>query len=375
MFDLIKSNRINKITATHSEKISDYMILMNIVNTMDAKKNLSQEQYNIFCKEFNEIKKRKDEVPTNSLQYEHRAFGIAYSFEMKDVPYEYICGDSTDILYMFSNMKPKYDELINGLISEYSSIVDAIIKESSGLDPLTIWAYSLQFYEDITHRIIASFSSLMDDYFTRFIYQTAHLKMQEIVRNNYVGNDEKTFRKARLNMETVKKLELSVYDNCNGLDKYVDGFINSFLHLVKIPQNSPIKERIVDAICDLADLGTGRNTRTSQEPSDTVNCYMDASEIQEFVDRICKTSQEQNFTISRDDAMYFVINVLNVDKKDTAINNFLGIVDSLKLKERYKWYVQVCLFLRIMADNNIISEEEQNNFVSTYEKELLSMSQ
>ena len=43
MFESLKVGRIDKLTQTHYENISDSTILMNIVNAMDAKKNLNPQ--------------------------------------------------------------------------------------------------------------------------------------------------------------------------------------------------------------------------------------------------------------------------------------------------------------------------------------------
>ena len=48
MFDTFKVSRINKLTETHSEKLSDCTILMNIVNSIDAKKKMSDKVNNHF---------------------------------------------------------------------------------------------------------------------------------------------------------------------------------------------------------------------------------------------------------------------------------------------------------------------------------------
>ena len=148
MFDLFKVNRINKITSTHTENISDYMILMNIVNSQDAKKNLTSDEFKNYYETFGKISKRRDEIPSNSLQFQHRAFAIAYEFERDaEVPYEKICGDATDILYMYTNIKPKFEELMNDLINQYSAIINTIIS-GNGLtnEAFKIRSYAVEFF-------------------------------------------------------------------------------------------------------------------------------------------------------------------------------------------------------------------------------------
>ena len=62
MFELFKVGRLNKITSSHSEKLSNRIILMNCVNAIIAKRNLTKDQYDCFLKIYTEVNKEKKSI-------------------------------------------------------------------------------------------------------------------------------------------------------------------------------------------------------------------------------------------------------------------------------------------------------------------------
>ncbi|WP_022755973.1 hypothetical protein [Butyrivibrio fibrisolvens] len=260
MFDFLKMNRINKITRDHAENVSDSLILMNIVNSQDAKKNLSQEEYKNFLDMFSEISKRKDEIPSNSLQYEQRAFSIAYEFECDaGVPYDKICGDANDILFMYSNMKPKYDELINDLYDEYTGIIDSLIRNNnlSGTAD-KVWSYSVSFFVMSTSTVINSFQSLRLDFFTKFIYERCFKKLSEMVVIEYVKSHDRIPEYKALRTK-IEQVHTEAYNNNDTLDGYIETYTNSFLFLAGAPDSAFEKARLIKMLGDLKALGEKAN--------------------------------------------------------------------------------------------------------------------
>ena len=130
MLDFLKSSRIGKITNTHSEMISDSMILTNIVNSQVARKNLTAVEFERYRKVFDDINQKKDEISTNLLRYQHRAFKIAHKFEREaGVPYAQICVSAIEISNMYNNLKPVFNEAVGEIVSTYSEYIDSIITD------------------------------------------------------------------------------------------------------------------------------------------------------------------------------------------------------------------------------------------------------
>lgn len=256
MFDLFKAKRINKITRDHAENVSDSLIMLNIVSAMEAKKNLSQEEFKNFYDLFGEISKRKEEIPSNSLQYEHRAFSIAYEFETDaGVPYEKICGEATDILYMYTNMKPRYDELIEDVYSEYKSIIDGLIDGNNLTESAAkIWAYAVSFFLTSTSTIIGSFASLRFDFFTKFIYERSFKKLHARAVLEYVKEYENV-PEYKANRNRIEQIHEEAYEHNETLEGYIENYTNSFLFLTGAKNYEFTKISIIKMLNFLKELG------------------------------------------------------------------------------------------------------------------------
>lgn len=261
MFDLFKTNRINKITSTHTEKISDNMILMNIVNSQDAKKNLTSDEFKSYYETFRKISKRRDEIPTNALQYQHRAFSIAYEFEWyAGVPYEKICGDATDILYMYSNIKPKFEELMNDLINQYSEIINTLINENGLSDEeFKVRSYAIEFFIQSTATVILAYTSLRFDFFTKFVYEMAYMNMNRGVAKDYIKG-EKDLADFRTYIKRIDDIHKEAYDNNDSLDKYIQNFTNSFMFLAGASDDRVSNASIVNLLDELKQIGESETT-------------------------------------------------------------------------------------------------------------------
>lgn len=227
MFESLKVGRIDKLTQTHYENISDSTILMNIVNAMDAKKNLNPQQYQRFVEQFNAIKARKNEQPINLIQYQHLAFAIAYEFEwMADVPYDHICGDAREILYVYYNTKPSFDETVGEILDDLNRIVNTLIL-ANGCDPLKISVMSWQYYSRVFQNIISANKNFRDNKLACFLFEVSSRKYLTSILDRYGESDS-----IRTYMNQMEEMLKQAYDNCDTLDKYVEMSTRSFLSLI-----------------------------------------------------------------------------------------------------------------------------------------------
>lgn len=264
MFDFLKINRINKITADHAENISDYMILINIVNTSDAKKNLSKEQYQRYIQVFDEIAKNRKELSTNLLQFQHRAFQIAYKFEHDaDVPYEQIYGDASDIYFMYSNMKHSFEDITDEIVRKYTLAIDTMIGNQAlgeeEMFQLRSWSYAIDFFLYATSTIIGAFESLQTDYYIRFVYETAYKKLIELVfsKFNFTEGDygEYLLGMFKSYREEIRKIQNDIYNQKDTLDEYIDAFTDAFMAQCNISDNFAIKHLITRVLDELKQIG------------------------------------------------------------------------------------------------------------------------
>ena len=253
-------DRINRITADHSEKVSDFIILINIVNNEDAKKTLSAEQFAAYMKKYNEIAERKEPIESNALQYQHRAFNIVYEIEQDTgVRYEDICGDATDILYMYSNLKPGFDELLEQAISDYTDVVaDIISKNPECLENSRMvfrnWVYAVEYYMNAAAMIISAYEMLRTDYYTIGFITAIYKEMGKrvIVNAGAKESDRPIIESWRAKIEGTAK---SASDNSDTLDKSLNAFTNSFLYLCGAPNDEEDKERLLKIMGDIQSLG------------------------------------------------------------------------------------------------------------------------
>lgn len=173
MFDIFKIGRINRISRTHSEKISDRLILYNTVNLKDARDTLTPDEYQRFYGVFKKICKRKKEVMTNLFEYENRAFAIAYEIEWDaEVSYDKVCGDATDILFMYSAKKRQFDDIIREILDKYKEIIDSII-ERNGSDFLKVMAMSISYFQNLLLVVYYANHKKQDDLFMDFVIEMA----------------------------------------------------------------------------------------------------------------------------------------------------------------------------------------------------------
>ena len=232
MFGIFKMGRINKLSPTHSEMLSDSMILMNIVSTMDAKNLLSNEEFYDYMSVFNDIKQRTKERPANSLQYQHRAFAIAYEFERKaGISYEKICGDSKDILYLYANLLPRFEMDKEDMINAFKSIIDSMILKN-GCKELMVYAYAYSYFYHVTAIIIGANHELKENEITFFLYQTATTDFNNIVIEKYeaAGLGNKSDERDGC-FKRMAEMHRQAYDNCDTLDGYIETLTRSFAYL------------------------------------------------------------------------------------------------------------------------------------------------
>ena len=379
MFELFKMNRINKLTRTHTEKISDYLILMNIVNSTDARNKMSASEYEAYCKMFQKISKRKQERYMNALQYEQRAFAIAYEFEcVAGVPYAKICGGATDILYMYTNMKPKYDEIIDEMISNYSDIIESLNQQTKATASW-VWSYSLSFFRNAISTIIDTCPAFKEECFTQCVCEMAYEKMKKVVQEKYYGVYE-DFSKCDA---IISDMHAETFRNNTILGDYIDKFTNAFLFLLSIPQNSPQKASLIDFLYELINVGNtpveeGQHLSSNSDTSktefiNTANKGMSEKDIQAYIDYVCKNSQM--VALTREEAGFFVRNVLNehlTNDKLTALGNFMKLKDSLKKEDKALWFAKISYFNGLLKANQVISDAEMKKLGDIFLNEYMA---
>ena len=246
MFEIFKTGKINKLTADHSEKLSDSTILMNIVNAMDARNNLTPEQFQSFSETFSDIKKRKDERMTNLLQYQHRAFAIAYEFEwLGEVPYEKICGDSKEILYVYVNTKPKFDEAVCEIIDTFSDIIDSIVSVNN-LDAIKTYSLACNYFNSLSINILQSNSDLYNNILTCFMFEVSYKKyMVKVMRGLGIDKSQEKMEQFNSYRRQMKEMSQQAYDNCDTLDKFIGMLTSSFLSLAGAGTDSMSAARLI----------------------------------------------------------------------------------------------------------------------------------
>lgn len=248
MFDMFKANRINKLTPTHSEKISDYMILLNMVNSMDVQKKVSSEDFSKFRFAFQSIAARREEKLTNSLQYEHRAFTIAYELEeLTGIPYQKMCGDATDILYMYTNRKPQVEAAITESTEEAMGIIQTVIS-SAGNGDLKLFAYVLTLLRCLLIQVGSRDERVYDNKITIFM-------IDKVINNIYKNIDQIFKLRGTPNgkrfddyCDEIVKLNAEAVRNTKDLDNYMDSIVNSVLYLCNIPSSPLVKRMVLDWI-------------------------------------------------------------------------------------------------------------------------------
>lgn len=151
--------KIDRITEDHAEPISDREIVRNIVYSPEAKKNLSDELFKRYWGIYQKFCADDNERLCNALQYQHRTFKIADTFESNGVPYEKICGEATDVLRMYTVLKPSFDELVDELITRCETVIDQMICANPEADEETIYVASFSFFPDLFNTIIRSYSN------------------------------------------------------------------------------------------------------------------------------------------------------------------------------------------------------------------------
>lgn len=229
MFELMKAGRINKLSETHSENISDKLILMNIVSYPDAQRNLSKEEVSTFVQLYNKYGKTQ-EYSTNLLQYELRAFILAHRFEHEgNLRYADICGAATDILFMYSNRKPDFDEMVDGIHREFVEIINDIMQNIENLDFKRFICMS-SFY----------MSSTMNQAIKAGNYDEADLYMLELVSRMFVDivieklpdNDTGKVNIMNRCKAEINKVYMECLRNSQNTTDFIDSFTNSFMYLV-----------------------------------------------------------------------------------------------------------------------------------------------
>ncbi len=243
MFDFLK---INKLTATHSEKISDRTIVLDIVNAQEAKNNLSNQDYQRFMNVVREIMQRKKKRSANLLQYEHRAFAIAYEIEKEaQIPYEKICGAAKDILYVYSNRKPQFEDAKTEMINSFKTILDDML---DGHEDKRVIVYTLasSYLSNLLLTICRQNSNIRENEFLIFLYKTMKEDFIVLARDVFVNAgqthhvDELTSAINRINEMCEQAAR-----NTASTEKFIETYTRSFAYFTGVQDNTLNTERLI----------------------------------------------------------------------------------------------------------------------------------
>lgn len=244
MLNFFKQLKINNITNTHSEKISDYDILCRIVNPVAAKNNLTTNEFAVFKRVYNDISKRTQVKSTYLKQYEHRAFNMVYEFDgINNIPYQKICGGAKDVLNMYIAKKPFFDEMVVAYINEFDRIINDFIIRNHFKVIDAKRAYLFYIINTIDQIIKSNIDSLNYDSLS-FLYSYSKIQYTYIVYNEYKsivsseGIPVVELDKYLIgNKETLNILKVA-YANSNSLHDFVDFYTLLFIKYLNATDDS-----------------------------------------------------------------------------------------------------------------------------------------
>lgn len=248
MFDLLKARRINKITETHSEKISDRTILYNIINIAEAKDALPSTQFSAFMGTVSSILDRKEERAANLVQYHQRAFNIIYEIEYwTKTSYELFCGSATDILFMYSNMKPVFDEAVDQIVTKYMNLLENIISFNNS-DAFKVYCLGQIFFVRVSSTVIASKLNKNDE-FIPYVFDIAFVKMVDIVSEKFdIDSNDKLLKERESHSQLINIMDQEACNSCDTLDEYIKMCTNSFFYFFGASDDSTNKKEMIKHI-------------------------------------------------------------------------------------------------------------------------------
>lgn len=249
--DLFKMNRINKLSKTHYEMISDAMIVQNIVNLQDAKRALSSEQYQSLVEEYKELLNNTREYRTNLTMYEVRASQIVYLLEGRtEASYDRFCGDAYDILHIYSGKKAIIEEILK---KDYDRMTDLLWlfgeKEEVIVDPSLdfkkIYINTMLFFKDIFDGIFILFNNYEKDYIYRFVKEYN----SKVFLQNYFDIVNGDFESLKRDGTKIREIGKECFRNASSPITFVDSYMNAFLNLIGKSKNQECKDELKDYIC------------------------------------------------------------------------------------------------------------------------------
>lgn len=245
--------KINKITPTHAENISDKDIAYNIMSSTDAKRNFSNEEFRGFMQLFNHYCSEKTPFPTNSERYSNRAFSIAYDFESYGFPYEYCHGSASDVYQMYTLRKPLFDDAVEQFIDHFRSLIEGIIDCNENVDEYDTMRHSA-FFLSYTIKAIENYGNMQcaTDYLP-FYFETCQNEYLHNVISEYAHDDEGKERMTSFRQIIVDSFKKR-YDEGETFEGFLYAFAKDFMTTIGAQDDEENYKLLTEEIDEWIDM-------------------------------------------------------------------------------------------------------------------------
>lgn len=232
MFDIFRTKKIGKLSKTHYEDISQKDIVYNITSVRDAKKFLSQEEFEIFTDLIQDLCQDDEPVSINITGYQQISFTIANEIN-EAVPYSKVCGDASDIDYIFSQKKPVFDNLVNLIGNEFLTTIGKVMEFEGGSLPNTLkmWGSAQGFLIASSKAMMQSEDTLVENYFIDYAFKVANREISDIIANFYNISDVFDSDEYKDGLHTTLSLCKKIYREDPTYIKFIKAAADTFLNI------------------------------------------------------------------------------------------------------------------------------------------------
>ncbi len=229
MIDLLQSKRLQRLSDINPLPLSDHLILLNCVDRLSAKDNLSISEYLRFSQVYRRIFNRLKKTQTGPLQLRQRAFNILYEIEWSaKVSYDKYC--KSDYLAIYPVMKPDFEDLVDNVSTRYIDSVNTLIQRTHVSDPATVWAYAAPFFKLSTGAIIEDCAHV-DDYSSYFVDSIACKTIYIYAKAIPSSEQRSLFKRCEKQLLRAHTEALAKRGDIND---YISRFTRNFLELAGI---------------------------------------------------------------------------------------------------------------------------------------------
>lgn len=250
--NILGSIRINKLSMSHSEKLSDSMIVNNIINLTDAKKNLSSSDYKEAYRIYLKYAEEKEEILCNKEEYFQRAFCIAYEFE-RFCGYKKVCGDAEEIEQFVEMAKEKFEINAEKICDDFMGKTLKVVelcrdKEKEKvvlalLDSCCLYAYGVGFVKDFLGH------SIIDKYCYTIAFIRYRRQIFELFEAwGWAKEEIEPYLDARMDKWDTEVESFNCDENSVSIKKYYLILVSNYLNLCGVCSNALLKE--YDALLD-----------------------------------------------------------------------------------------------------------------------------